>query len=119
MVWEVLTTAEFEAWFEGLTAAQKRHLAAPLSALQMDGPRLGRPYVDSVDGSRHSNMKELRKKGKPLRVLFAFDPKRRAILLVGGSKGGAKDKGFYERMIRIAEDLFDRWLAEGQPEEQG
>ena len=69
-------------------------------------------YVDTPKGSRHKNMKELRtqSKGDPLRTFFAFDPNRSAILLIGGDKTG--DKRFYDRMIPVADDLFDRRLAE-------
>ena len=72
---------------------------------------LGRPYADTVNGSRHPNMKELRTqhRGHPLRTLFAFDPRRCAILLIGGDKTG--DAQFYERMIPLADRLYDEHLA--------
>lgn len=111
MPWEVRTTEEFDRWFASLTDKERRMLAAPMAALQEEGPELGRPYVDSVQGSRHSNMKELRKKANPIRAFFAFDPERRAILLIGGRKDGSKGKRFYETMIATADDLLDKWLA--------
>lgn len=72
---------------------------------------LGRPYADTVKGSRHANMKELRTQslGRPLRTFFAFDPRRAAILLIGGDKTG--DKRFYDRMIPVADRLYDEHVA--------
>lgn len=80
--------------------------------LEQEGPNLGRPQADTVKGSKHSNMKELRCQisGDPYRVLFAFDLTRAAILLIGGNKGG--DKRFYETMIPIADKLYDDHLKE-------
>ena len=74
------------------------------------GPKLGRPYVDSVQGSRHSNLKELRiqSKGRPIRSFFIFDKKRRAVLLVGGNKAG--DRRFYDQMVPKADKIFDDFL---------
>lgn len=76
------------------------------------GPNLGRPHVDIVQGSKHANMKELRTqhKGRPIRTFFAFDPRRTAILLLGGDK--STDNRFYERMIPIADRLYDEYLQE-------
>jgi len=76
------------------------------------GPQLGRPYADAITGSRHSNMKELRiqTEGNPIRMFFAFDPRREAILLIGGNKTG--NKRFYDRMIPIADSLYDKYLEE-------
>ena len=74
------------------------------------GPNLGRPTVDTLKGSRHPNMKELRFgwQGGVWRVAFAFDPQRQAILLVGGDKGGADQKRFYRRLIAVADDRYRR-----------
>ncbi len=79
--------------------------------LQRVGPSLGRPHADTIRQSRHSNMKELivQHAGDPYRVLFAFDPKREAILLIGGNKKG--DKKFYDKYVPIADDLLDAHLA--------
>ena len=74
------------------------------------GPALGRPLVDTISGSRHANMKELRPRGGNLRVLFAFDPRRLAILLIGGDKSGEWN-AWYQRMIPLADDLYDEHLA--------
>lgn len=85
-------------------------LLVGVKLLRQMGPLLGRPHADTVHGSRHSNMKELRTqhRGRPFRTLFAFDPRRRAILLIGGDKTG--DDRFYERMIPLADRLFDEHL---------
>ncbi|MCG8435715.1 MAG: type II toxin-antitoxin system RelE/ParE family toxin [Gammaproteobacteria bacterium] len=112
MEWDVEYTDEFAVWWESLTAIEQADVAGGVEALSKRGPHLGRPYVDSVVGSRHSNMKELRTQssGNPLRTFFAFDPRRAAILLIGGDKTG--DKRFYDRMIPIADDLYDEHLEE-------
>lgn len=110
--WEVVETGEYEEWFESLDAAAKEDVLAKVKVLVAIGPTLGRPQVDTVKGSRFPNMKELRVKSqkRPYRIFFAFDPKRRAILLIGGSKGGAGDKDFYAVMIPIADRLFAEYL---------
>jgi hypothetical protein len=81
--------------------------------LQQFGPRLGRPRVDTLAGSRHANMKELRFSAADgeWRVAFAFDPKRRAILLVAGDKSGGGERRFYRQLIRKADARFDGHLA--------
>lgn len=110
MSWNVDYTDEFGEWWVTLTEAQQREIDSDVSLLMERGPRLGRPAVDSVKGSRHSNMKELRTQagGDPLRTFFAFDPNRSAILLIGGDKTG--DKRFYDRLIPIADALYDEHL---------
>ena len=81
--------------------------------LQQLGPQLGRPRADTLNGSRHANMKELRFSAADgeWRVAFAFDPKRKAILLVAGDKSGGSEKRFYRELIRKADDRFDAHLA--------
>jgi len=112
MSWRVEYTDEFAAWWESLTEAEQADIDAGVGHLIDKGPHLGRPYADTVNGSRHSNMKELRiqAKGNPLRTFFAFDPRRSAILLIGGDKTG--DNRFYDRMIPTADDLYDEHLEE-------
>ena len=80
--------------------------------LETFGPSLGRPHVDTLNGSRHANMKELRftADGGIWRVAFAFDPRRKAILLVAGDKSGSADKRFYNRLIKKADKRFDSHL---------
>ena len=100
---------EFDALHEDVRAEP---LALSL-VLQEFGPQLGRPRVDTLNGSRHANMKELRfdAAGGEWRVAFAFDPRRKAILLVAGDKSGGSEKRFYRELIRKADDRFDAHLA--------
>ncbi len=101
-----------EDWFFELDQNSYEQVVAALELLHESGPGLGRPLVDSVAGSRHKNMKELRpgSSGRSeLRVLFAFDPDRRAILLVAGDKAGNWQK-WYRVNISIADDWFDQHL---------
>ncbi len=88
-------------------------LLAHAKSLAQFGPNLGRLTVDTIKASRHANMKELRFawSGEVRRVAFAFDPKRQAILLVGGDKGGAVQRRFYKRLIATADDRYDDHLA--------
>jgi hypothetical protein len=112
MAWEVEYTDEFELWWRGLTEDEQADVSASIELLEIHGPQLGRPHVDTIKGSKHSNMKELRTQsgGKPLRTFFAFDPRRTAILLLGGDKSG--DDRFYDRMVPIADKLYDEYLKE-------
>jgi len=111
-MWEVEFSDEFGRWWQTLDEAERESLLASVILLRQLGPMLGRPYADTVKGSRHSNMKELRTqhRGRPLRTLFAFDPRRRAVLLIGGDKAG--DDRFYDRMIPLADRLYDEHLEE-------
>lgn len=111
-MWEVEYTDEIETWWLNLTEAEQDELAASVGLLQKIGPFLGRPHVDSVKGSRHANMKELRTqcKGRPLRTFFAFDPRRCAILLIGGDKTG--DKRFYDELLPKTDRLYDEHMEE-------
>lgn len=87
-MWKVEYTEEFEEWWDGLRADGQEALVGAVRKLQERGPALPRPLADTVKGSRHSNMKELRPPGSNIRVLFAFDQRRMAILLIGGDKSG-------------------------------
>lgn len=111
-MWEVEYTDEFDGWWNGLDEEEQDAVARSVEVLRQLGPSLGRPHADTVEGSRHSNMKELRTQcgGHPFRTFFAFDPRRFAILLIGGDKTG--DNRFYERMIPVADDLYDTHLRE-------
>ena len=112
MTWNVEYTDEFHKWWQVLTAEEQENLTAGVELLTELGPHLGYPYSSGVNGSRHGHMREFRvqSKGKPLRVFYAFDPQRSAILLIGGDKtGGAQ---FYERYIPIADRLYDEHLWE-------
>jgi hypothetical protein len=112
MGWEVEVTDQFERWYFGLGPEDQDAIDFAVALLEEDGPRLGRPHADTVNGSRHPNMKELRAQsgGKPLRAFYAFDPRRSAILLIGGDKTG--DARFYRHMIPIADDLYAEHLAD-------
>lgn len=111
MVWAVQSVTEFERWFLALESGVRVEIAAKISLLHQVGPTLGRPHADTLKGSAYSNMKELRIQvgGDPWRVFFAFDPKRSAILLVGGNKGG--DGRFYEINLPIADQRYRDHLA--------
>lgn len=111
-MWDVEYTDEFEQWWQTLTDLERSDLSATIELLERAGPQLSRPHADTVKGSRHNNMKELRTQsgGHPLRTLFAFDPRRCAILLIGGDKTG--DDRFYEKMIPLADHLYDDYLEE-------
>ena len=112
MAWEVEYTDEFESWWNSLAEDEQVEIAAKVELLEERGPTLPRPHSDVIHGSRHANMKELRGKveERQLRVLYAFDPRRTALLLIGGDKTG--DPGWYERFVPIADNLFDRHLAQ-------
>lgn len=113
MNWTVLFHGEFDSEFQTLAKGLQDELLAHALLLSKFGPSLGRPTVDTLNGSKHANMKELRFgwQGEVWRVAFAFDPKRRAMLLVGGDKGGADQKRFYKRLISLADARFDTHLA--------
>lgn len=108
--WEVEFTDEFEEWWNTLTEAEQEDVDAKVRLLQRIGPRLGRPHSDAVRASRHRNMKELiiQHAGRPYRVLYAFDPRRVALLLIGGDKTG--DKRCYEKFVPIADRLYSEHL---------
>ena len=111
-MWEVEFTDEFGEWWDCLDLAQQAALAGRVEVLAERGPDLGRSAVDRIAGSRHHNMKELRaSEGGALRVLFMFDPRRHAILLIGGDKTGRCNE-WYEWAIPAADDLYDRYLEE-------
>ena len=109
MSWSILFHDEFAVEFAALTESLQNELLAHAMLLRDFGPGLGRPTVDTLKGSKHANMKEMRFvwAGEVWRVAFAFDPDRQAILLVGGDKGGANQRRFYKRLIAIADERFD------------
>jgi len=111
-VWEVEVTDQFIAWWSSLSDAQREAVTDRVDLLAERGPDLGRPVVDRIHSSRHQSMKELRApKGGALRVLFSFDPRRQAILLLGGDKSGAWNE-WYEWAVPLADDLYDEYLRE-------
>jgi hypothetical protein len=115
VAWTVTTTAEFDQWFEAdLSDEEREEVTAVVNLLTLFGPMLKRPHADTLKGSKYSNMKELRAKTSQseLRVAFAFDPERKAVLLVGGNKSGGGQKAFYAQLIDRADRLFAAHLAE-------
>jgi hypothetical protein len=116
VAWEVEFTHQFEDWWNGLDGDQQEYMDAAIQLLQDKGPALGRPLVDTIKASIHANMKELRiSKGGDLRVLFAFGPTRKAILLCGGDKQGDWDH-WYKENVPFADGLFNGYLAELEKE---
>lgn len=111
MPWTVNATEEFTVWWHRLGDRDQERVAAAVEVLTEAGPTLGRPLVDTLVGSRHPNMKELRatSRGRALRVLFAFDPRREAILLLGGDKTGGWSR-WYRTAIPRADRLLDDHL---------
>ncbi len=110
MDWLVEYTDEFDAWWDTLTEGEQEAIDAYVDLLINRGPALAFPYSSGIRGSRHSHMRELRvqHQGKPYRVLYAFDPRRTAILLIGGKKGGGKQ--WYRRFVPMADALYDEHL---------
>lgn len=114
MQWQVVFHDLFEVEFDLLAASVQDELLAHAILLRDYGPGLGRPTVDTLKGSKHSNMKELRFRhgGEVWRVAFAFDPLRQAILLVAGDKAGADQRLFYKRLIEKADARLGLHLAQ-------
>ncbi len=112
MGWEVEYTDQFGDWWEDLTDGEQDEVLAVVGLLEKLGPQLSFPHTSGINESRHSHMRELRiqYKGDPYRILYAFDPRRTAILLIGGNKAG--DDHWYEKMVPVADDLYDEHLKE-------
>jgi hypothetical protein len=110
VLWSIELTEEVERWLlDELDDDGRRQIVPAIDKLEEVGPALGRPIVDRIKASRHHNMKELRSTGGTVRVLFAFDPQRKAILLIGGDKAG-QWKRWYSENISRADDLYDEHL---------
>ena len=112
MSWQVLFADEFLGEFQCFELELKERILASVELLQDFGPQLRRPHVDTLKQSKHQNMKELRldASGGIWRVAFAFDPERKAILLVAGDKSGGSQTRFYRELIRKADQRFERHL---------
>jgi hypothetical protein len=112
MDWEVEVSDEFLAWYQSLDESEWESVNGAVAKLEHYGPTLGRPYVDTLIGSKYPNMKELRvqHQGRPYRILFAFDPRRNAYLILGGDKTG--DANWYVDAIRRAEAIYAQHLIE-------
>jgi hypothetical protein len=112
MQWQVTFCPAFEVEFDALPQAVQDELFAKVLLLETFGPQLGRPHVDTLNGSRYQNLKELRFQAADgvWRVAFAFDPARQAILLVAGDKSGVGQKQFYRTLISEADERFEQHL---------
>ncbi|MQY13480.1 putative toxin HigB2 [Streptomyces sp. RB5] len=117
--WEIRITDDCLAWVEGLDERSKAQVVDAIDRLAESGPGLGRPLVDRLEGSQVHNLKELRPGSagrSEVRIVFAFDPWRSAILLIGGDKSGDWS-GWYKRTIPLAEELYAEYLKEREAEE--
>jgi hypothetical protein len=108
--WQVEYTDDFRNWWETLSVGEQESVAACVGLLEAKGPFLGFPHSSSIVQSRHAHMRELRirHQGDPYRVLYAFDPRRAAILLIGGNKRG--NDRWYESFVPLADKLYDMHL---------
>lgn len=108
---EVITTDEFRAWYEPLSQEEQDPIYKAVVELERRGVALGFPQSSAIQNSRYP-LRELRvqSKGKPIRIFYCFDPQRDAVLLLGGDKTG--DNRFYERMVPMAEKIWEQYLAE-------
>ena len=118
-MWEIEYTDEFGEWWETLSEVEQDAVTFSVRLLRENGPHLKFPHSTEVKNSRHGAMRELRSqcKGKPLRTFYAFDPRRTAILLIGGDKAG--NDRFYDEMIPKADRIYDEYLREIQEERNG
>jgi hypothetical protein len=116
MKWIVRFETKFDEEFDELSEKVQDELLSHAVLLERFGPQLGRPFVDTLKGSKYSNMKELRFKADQgvWRVVFAYDPKRQAILLVAGNKSGVSEARFYKELIRKADERFFRYLSDAK-----
>ena len=112
MVWDIIFNTDFEQEFDELSESVQDECFAHLKLLEKFGPSLGRPHVDTLNGSKHTNMKELRFSADNgvWRLAFAFDPKRQGILLICADKSGGSQKRFYKDLIKKADKRFDEHL---------
>lgn len=109
-MWQIVFTDEFDEWFINLSQDEQDSILHGLGVLKQMGHTLGRPYVDTLKGSKLNNLKELRIQhhGKPYRLFFVFDPLRQAVMLCGGDKTG--EKNFYQTMMPLAQTIYQKYL---------
>ena len=123
MAWTIILLSEVRAWYDALTESDPDtadSVAAAIDLLQERGPQLGRPLVDTLEGTALPNLKELRPGStgrSELRILFVFDPERQAVLLTAGNKSG-QWKAWYEEHIPLAERRYAAWLAGAYRDEE-
>ena len=112
MAYDIEFADEFGAWWDLLTAAEQKSVRPIVKLLQQYGPLLSRPHADTIKGSKYANMKELRvqHEGRPYRILFAFDPRRAGMLLIGGDKTG--NNRWYEEFVPKADAIYTQHLRE-------
>ena len=112
----MLFTDEFETWWNNLTVEEQESVAHDVNILRAKGVNLRFPRCSGVSSSKHAHMRELRiqHQGRPYRVLYAFDPRRTALLLIGGDKTG--DNRWYEEQVPLADAIYDRHLRELESE---
>ncbi|MBT5268781.1 MAG: addiction module toxin RelE [Candidatus Marinimicrobia bacterium] len=112
MTWIIEYTDQFDEWWESLSEDEQDSIASTVGVLEERGPTLQHPISSGIESSRHSHMRELRiqHQGDPYRVLYAFDPRRAGILLIGGNKTG--NDRWYEEYVPQADDLYDEHLKE-------
>jgi hypothetical protein len=110
MAWQVEFTDEFEGWWETLDGEEQDAVDVVVGLLEEKGPQLSFPQTTKITSSRRGHLRELRiqYKGEPYRILYAFDPRRVALLLIGGSKTG--DDRWYEKHVPVADSLYDEHL---------
>jgi hypothetical protein len=111
-VWETEVTDEFRDWYEALDGDTQAPIIVAVERLQQQGPTLGRPTVGEIAASKIHNLKELRPAGTSIRILFVFDPRRAAILLLGGDKAEHGWNAWYSEAIKEAERLYDKYIEE-------
>lgn len=111
MIWEVVATEDYIEWFGSLDGESQETILAKVLLLEEFGPFLGRPYADTLKGSKIANLKELRSRTTShiLRVLYYFDEDRKGLLLLGGDKKGKNEKFFYKNLISSAEAILQRY----------
>jgi len=110
MAWPVEFTDEFEGWWDTLDGEEQDAIDVVVGLLEEQGAQLSFPQTTKIQSSRHGHLRELRiqYKGEPYRILYAFDPRRVALLLIGGSKTG--DDRWYEKYVPVADRLYDEHL---------
>jgi len=112
-VWEIITSENYDSWYRELTDDDRAVVFGRVYLLGKEGPNLGRPYADTLKGSKKlANLKELRAKtdAHEYRVAYIFDPDRKGLLLIGGDKKGKNQRKFYKDLIREAEQIYAAYL---------
>lgn len=113
-MWKIRQTPEFEDWFLNSDQKLQNDIVENVEILRQFCPHLSRPHVDTIKGSSITNLKELRFRSnkRVIRIFFVFDPDRNGVLVIGGNKAGSGDKNFYERMIKLSENIYKRYIVQ-------